>query len=94
MIKEREPIEVALWDEYLMYAQIFGIAEEVANQFKKLYPEITENMNNLGYDYGDIAFMYAISRDGIRSANSASSHSSSGGGGGSFGGGGGGGGFR
>ena len=25
-----------------MYAQIFGIAKEVAKQFKKLYPEIIE----------------------------------------------------
>ena len=105
LIKEREPIEVALWDEYLIYAQIFGIAEEVANQFKKLYPEITENMNNLGYDYSDFVFIYALSNSGISSANSARSRaqsyssggggfSSGGGGGGSFGGGGGGGGFR
>lgn len=99
LIKEREPIEVALWDEYLIYAQIFGIAEEVANQFKKLYPEITENMNNLGYDYSDFVFIYALSNSGISSANSARSRaqsyssggggfSSGGGGGGSFGGGG------
>lgn len=99
LINEKEPIEVALWDEYLIYAQIFGMADEVAKQFKKLYPEITEQMNNLGYDYDDIIFMYAISNSGISSASAARSRaesyssggggfSSGGGGGGSFGGGG------
>ena len=105
LIKEREPIEVSLWNEYLMYAQIFGIADEVAEQFKKLYPEIITEMDNIGYDYGDIIFIHTITRDGIRSASTAQSRaqsyssggggfSSGGGGGGSFGGGGGGGGFR
>ena len=105
LIKEREPIEVSLWDEYLMFAQIFGIAEEVASQFKKLYPEVIENMQTYGYDYSDIVFIHTISSDGVKSATSAKSRaesyssggggfSSGGGGGGSFGGGGGGGGFR
>ena len=105
LIKEREPIEVSLWDEYLMYAQIFGIANEVASQFKKLYPDIVENMERYGLDYDDIIFIHMVSSDGIKSASTARSRaesyssggggfSSGGGGGGSFGGGGGGGGFR
>lgn len=98
LIKEREPIEVSLWNEYLIYAQIFGIANEVASQFKKLYPEVMDSMNSMGYDYSDIVFIHMITYDGMRSANAAqsaaNSYSSGGGGGGSFGGGGGGGGFR
>lgn len=105
LIKERQPIEVKLWNEYLMYAQIFGIADKVAKQFKKLYPEVITDMNNYGYDLNTILFMNYISTVGISSANSAKSRaegyssggggfSSGGGGGGSFGGGGGGGGFR
>lgn len=98
LIKEREPIEVSLWNEYLMYAQIFGMADEVASQFKKLYPEVITDMDRMGYTYDDILFIHMITYDGIRSANaaqsSANSYSSGGGGGGSFGGGGGGGGFR
>ncbi|MEE3343515.1 MAG: DUF2207 domain-containing protein [Bacilli bacterium] len=105
LIKEREPIEVKLWDEYLMFAQIFGIADEVASQFKKLYPEVIQDMDKYGFDYSDIVFMHSISSDGIRSASAAQraaqsyssgggGFSSGGGGGGSFGGGGGGGGFR
>ncbi|MBQ6495301.1 MAG: DUF2207 domain-containing protein [Bacilli bacterium] len=105
LIKEREPIEVKLWNEYLMYASIFGIADEVASQFRKLYPEVITEMDNRGYNYNDIVFIHSITSDGIKSANTAKSRaesyssggggfSSGGGGGGSFGGGGGGGGFR
>lgn len=104
-IQEREPIEVKLWNEYLMYAQIFGMADEVAKQFKKLYPEVIQNMEEMGYNYNTIYFVHTITNDGIQSANNARARaqayssggggfSSSGGGGGSFGGGGGGGGFR
>lgn len=99
-IKEREAIEVQLWEEYLMYAQIFGIAKKVAKEFKKLYPDVvTEEY------YNDIIFIHTISYQGVSAASSAKQKaesyssggggfSSGGGGGGSFGGGGGGGGFR
>ena len=105
LIKHREAIEVKLWNEYLMYASIFGIADKVASQFKKLYPEIINDMDNMGYNYDDVVFILDISVDGLISASTARKRaesytsggggfSSGGGGGGSFGGGGGGGGFR
>lgn len=105
MIDTREPIEVNLWNEYLMYAQIFGIADVVAEQFKKLYPEIIQNMEANGYNYNDVYFIHHITTTGMKSASVARQRaesyssggggfSSGGGGGGSFGGGGGGGGFR
>ena len=105
MIDKKEPIEVNLWNEYLIYAQIFGMADEVASQFKKLYPEIVVDMDSMGYDYTDIIFIRSITANGIKSASTAKARaqsyssggggfSSGGGGGGSFGGGGGGGGFR
>lgn len=87
LIKEREPIEVNLFEDYLIFAQILGIAKKVASQFKKLYPEIIENYN---YDFDDIFLIYAISNSGISSANTAWSRAqsySSGGGGFSSGGG-------
>ena len=40
----KEAIEVKLWDEYLMFAYLFGIADKVAKQFKNLYPEIIKQM--------------------------------------------------
>ena len=98
-INDKESIEVMLWEEYLMYAQIFGIAKKVAKEFKKLYPDIiTEEA------YNDIIFIHTISYSGVSAATSARERaesyssggggfSSGGGGGGSFGGGGGGG-FR
>lgn len=101
LIKKKEPIEVMLWEEYLIFAQVFGIAKEVAKQFKTLYPELIEN-NNYGFDYVNIMWIDSISSHSISSASSARSaaqnyssggggFSSGGGGGGSFGGGSGGG---
>lgn len=90
-IKEKEPIEVMLWQEYLIFAQIFGIAKEVSKQFKNLYPEVFEN-NNYHIDYVDILWINTITTSGISSASSARSAAqsySSGGGGFSSGGGGG-----
>ena len=83
-----------------MYAQIFGIAERVAKEFKRLYPDIITD----DY-YNDVIFIHTISAKGVSAASTAKSRaesyssggggfSSGGGGGGSFGGGGGGGGFR
>ncbi|MBQ9834662.1 MAG: DUF2207 domain-containing protein [Bacilli bacterium] len=101
-IKEKEPIEVHLWKEYLMFAQLFGIAEKVAKQFKDFYPEINEIAD---FDYDTFVFVDNFSYSSYHSATSARSaamsyssggggFSSGGGGGGSFGGGGGGGGSR
>ncbi len=99
-IKDREAIEVKLWEYYLIYAQIFGIAKKVAKEFKEMYPDIISDEY-----YSDIIFLHTISYNGVNAASAARSRaesyssggggfSSSGGGGGSFGGGGGGGGFR
>ena len=100
-IETKQAIEVKLWKEYLMYAQIFGIAEEVAKQFKNLYPEVLTEMQSYNYDIGDIIIITHLSNTMMVSASSARSaaqsynsggggFSSGGGGFGSFGGGGGG----
>lgn len=94
-MSDKEAIEVYLWEEYLMYAQIFGVAEKVAKQFKKLYPDVITD-----YNYDSIIYINSFSHAGVVSANTAYSRaqsyssggggfSSGGGGGGSFGGGGG-----
>lgn len=107
LIPEREAIDVTLFEEYLIFAQIMGIAKEVAKEFKNLYPEIIEQSKFTSYD--NIIFINMCATQGISRARSAESEaaarassyssggggfSSGGGGGGSFGGGGGGGGFR
>ena len=103
LIKDRQAIEVHLFEDYLVFAQIMGIAKQVAKEFKDLYPEVIEESSFTSYD--NIMFINAYAASGITSANTAKARaesyssggggfSSGGGGGGSFGGGGGGGGFR
>jgi hypothetical protein len=87
-IDKRETIEVHVWDEYLMFAYIFGIADKVVAQLKKLYPEIIEQ--NVEH-YNTVFMANSFASDAIRAANSYSAggggHSTGGGGGGGFGGG-------
>lgn len=101
LIEEKQPIEVKLWKDYLIFAQIFGMADSVAKAFEKLYPEVIVEMEHYNYSIGDIYLLNSMSRNIIGSLDrqraqnysSGGGGFSSGGGGGSFGGGGGGG-FR
>ena len=98
-MKNKEAIEVKLWDEYLMFAYLFGMADKVAKQFKDLYPEIVREMEASNLDYGTFVYINNISTRSVHAASAARSaaesysaggggFSSGGGGGGSFGGGG------
>lgn len=40
LLAERSVPEVALWKQYMVYAQLFGIADKVMKSFSKLYPEL------------------------------------------------------
>jgi len=70
LISEREAIEVTLFEEYLIFAQIFGIAKQVQKDFKKLYPDIIEGYN---YTYSDILFISTFAHTSISAANTAQS---------------------
>jgi hypothetical protein len=101
---QRGADEVKLWKEYLVYAQLFGIADKVADQFKKLYPaQFEEVARTTGIDSTTLyytmrwtssmstrAFTNAVSKAG--SINGTGGHTTFGGGGGFSGGGFGGGG--
>lgn len=99
---ERMTAEVHLWQEYLVYGTLFGIAEKVAKELKDIDPMLFEK--TIGYDYttfsGALNQLDSLAR-AITSSNrayNASTYSggSSGGSWGGFGGGtsfGGGGGF-
>lgn len=98
-MNEKEAIEVKLWKEYLMYAQIFGIANKVAKQFERLYPEVIEQLSNENFTISDMMLLNNFSNNVVSAASTARSRaesyssggggfSSGGGGGGSFGGGG------
>jgi uncharacterized membrane protein len=96
-----------LWDDYLVFAQVFGIAEAVAEQFGQLYPKyFTDMQAQIGgmtmYDTITMIRLtnmvsraaYSGYRSGYNAAQASSYSSYSGGGGGFSGGGGsGGGGF-
>ena len=101
---ERASNEVSLWKDYLVFAQLFGIAEKVAKQFKKLYPSVYEEVaRSTGMDSDRFTYMVlwtnsmstrsfgnAIAKAG--NINGTGGHASFGGGGGFSGGGFGGGG--
>lgn len=101
MMEIRDANQVHLWKDYLVYAQLFGIAAKVAENFKKLYPvEFKEFNENMGYSGTNM--LYAISvtnsyanlmtytaREKQRQVDAERSRSSGGGGRGSYGGGGG-----
>ena len=98
-IGTREVLEVHLWNEYLTFAYLFGIADKVAKQLKNLYPEVVQYMSNNNIDYGMLLYINHISTSSVNAASTAKAKaegysaggggfSSGGGGGGSFGGGG------
>jgi len=63
IIDKREYFEVHIWEEYLIFAQLLGVADKVESQFGKLYPKFNNepkfdinfdttairNMAHLGY---------------------------------------------
>ena len=101
---EKGAIEATLWQDYLVFASLFGIADKVAKQFEKLYPaEFGEFTRATGLSSGTFYNLMSVSHDisasAMRNAMAEkAAHSSSGsgrsfGGGGHFSGGGGGGSF-
>ena len=90
---EKEVIEVKMWEEYLMFATVLGIADEVEEQLKIKCPEFTQ-VSNIDVMYTTRmtrSFTYSSIRAARLAQYSAQSRNRSFGGGGrsSFGGGGG-----
>lgn len=82
MMPEREYFEVHIWEEYLIFAQLLGIADKVEEQFSKLYPNFSQ-VSKLDIDMTTIAVrsMVEIGYKGIeagkhRAAMRSSSSSS------------------
>ena len=104
--KERGAVEVGLWKEYLVFAQLYGIADKVATQFQKLFPkEFQEMAQTVGVDPNVMmrtirvnnnmsasAISHAVAKQQAGSVKGMGGHTSFGGGGGFSGGGFGGGG--
>lgn len=81
LIKDRYPIELSIWNEYLVFASLFGIADKVAKEFK-------EELIKAGYSDDQIYLTYPVlcmssySSSFTTSINSSTGYSGSGSGGG------------
>ena len=107
LLDERHVNEVALWKDYMIYATLFGIADQVIKDMKKINPEYF-NMDKVANQMADdmtLPMIYstmhsstsrAVANKAAREARASGrgGHSSWGGGGGGFSGGGFGGGVR
>ena len=107
LLDERHVNEVSLWKDYMIYATLFGIADQVIKDMKKVNPEYF-NMDQVANQMADnmtLPMIYstlhsstsrAVANKAAREARASGrgGHSSWGGGGGGFSGGGFGGGVR
>ena len=103
LANERHLSEVALWNDYLVYATLFGIADQVMADMKQINPEYLQ-MNQITRNLTDRTVVPVLLtttsttatsiRQSVESRNSGGGGHSSFGGGGGFSGGGSGGGVR
>ena len=82
---EKQVKEVRLWESYLIFASILGIADKVEKEIGKMYPEFSQQSNlDITYTtFATRAFVYSgINRAASAKSAANSSTRSSGGGGG------------
>ena len=101
LVAERGVKEMPIWRELLSYAMLFGIADQVAEQMKELYPTLSSELTDYSrsmvtaYSYHYLLYSNMIKAEQQREQEKRSSggggFASFGGGGGSIGGGSGGG---
>jgi len=101
LIAERGIKEIPIWRELLSYAMLFGIADQVAEQMKELYPAISSELTDYNqsmvtaYSYQYLLYKNMKNaeeqREQAKRSGGGGGFSSLGGGGGSIGGGSGGG---
>lgn len=91
MIDDKTVPELVLWEKYLVYATVFGIADKVLKQLKVVYPQITDG-ELTGYTYMylmysnnfNTSFLNTLNSSVSTSYHSATNYSSGSGGGGGF----------
>lgn len=90
LLNEKEIPEIAIWEEFLVYATAFGIADKVLKQLKIVYPDIDNNINISTYPYMYLMIHtdFSNSFSNAISSSMSSAYSSASGGGGGFSGGG------
>ena len=68
LLNERSTMEVGLWDKYLVYAEFFGLADQVRKDMEKICPEylklsnITKSLDvSTSVNRGDLIYMFSDS---------------------------------
>lgn len=92
MLDKREVPEIVIWEKFLVFATVFGIADKVLKQLKMVYPNISEELgvNHDAYMYLMINTNFSNSFSNAITSSMSNAYSSATGGGGGFSGGGGG----
>lgn len=90
LLNEKEVPEIVIWEEFLVYATAFGIADKVLKQLKSVYPDIENevNINTYSYMYLMIHTDFSKSFSNAISSSMSNAYTSASGGGGGFSGGG------
>ena len=88
LIKDRYPIEIALWDRYLVFASLFGIAKKVAKEFREELISKGYNDDYIYINYPLLGISMYSTQFASYASNSTGSSSSGGFSGGGAGGGG------
>ena len=93
MLDRREVPELVIWEKYLVYATVFGVADKVIKQLKIVYPNFEEITNGINtYTYMNIMMHTNFSTsfsNAISTSIASATYSSGSGSGGGFSGGGG-----
>ncbi len=101
LLQERAPLEVELWDDYLIFATAYGLGDKVLEEFQKILPNYAFGQSSPDFRGRPISphemmlvhnFSRSVGRTAMRSyseVRSANTRSGGSGGSGSFGGGGG-----
>lgn len=73
MMKEKTVPELVLWERYLIYATVFGIAEKVLKQLKVVYPELLDEsyISSNGYTYLYLMYSPRFSNSFITTLNNS-----------------------
>ena len=90
MLDKREVPEIAIWEHFLVFATVFGIANKVLKQLKIVYPDLENSLdiNTYTYMYLMMNTDFSSSFSNAISTSMSSAYSSASGGGGGFSGGG------
>lgn len=71
LLDEKEIPALEVWEEYLVYATVFGIADKVIKQLKMVYPQIDE-MDS----FNTVSYIYLMSHTNFNSSFSKAINSS------------------